>query len=81
MKRCDISQHSYIEQYCQHVDSPFIRAKFVHKVVICDCNLQAVTLHTDVGDLKIELNCEDTPKACEVVLFNGMKFLSIIVKY
>lgn len=28
--------------------------------------LQAVTLHTDVGDIKIELFCERTPKACEV---------------
>ncbi|XP_061859087.1 peptidyl-prolyl cis-trans isomerase-like 3 isoform X2 [Colius striatus] len=25
----------------------------------------AVTLHTDVGDLKIELFCERTPKTCE----------------
>ena len=27
---------------------------------------QAVTLHTDLGDIKIELNCELIPKACEV---------------
>ncbi|TMW42014.1 hypothetical protein DOY81_012905, partial [Sarcophaga bullata] len=26
---------------------------------------QSVTLHTDVGDIKIELFCEDCPKACE----------------
>ncbi|XP_008112049.1 peptidyl-prolyl cis-trans isomerase-like 3 isoform X2 [Anolis carolinensis] len=26
---------------------------------------KAVTLHTDVGDIKIELFCERTPKACE----------------
>ncbi|CAK8673018.1 unnamed protein product [Clavelina lepadiformis] len=25
----------------------------------------SVTLHTDVGDLKIELHCEKAPKACE----------------
>ncbi|XP_010182775.1 PREDICTED: peptidyl-prolyl cis-trans isomerase-like 3, partial [Mesitornis unicolor] len=25
----------------------------------------AVTLHTDVGDIKIELFCERTPKTCE----------------
>ncbi|XP_031560358.1 peptidyl-prolyl cis-trans isomerase-like 3 [Actinia tenebrosa] len=25
----------------------------------------SVTLHTDVGDLKIELYCEETPKTCE----------------
>lgn len=25
----------------------------------------AVTLHTDLGDMKVELFCEDTPKACE----------------
>ena len=28
--------------------------------------LQAVTLHTDLGDLKIELFCDETPKTCEV---------------
>lgn len=27
--------------------------------------LQAVTLHTDVGDMKIELFCEACPKTCE----------------
>ena len=32
-------------------------------------NLQSVTLHTDLGDLKIEIFCEDTPKASEVRLF------------
>ena len=24
-----------------------------------------ITLHTDVGNIKIELLCEDCPKACE----------------
>lgn len=28
--------------------------------------LQAVTLHTDLGDIKIELFCERTPKTAEV---------------
>ena len=32
-------------------------------------NLQSVTLHTDLGDLKIEIFCEDTPKASEVRIF------------
>lgn len=27
--------------------------------------LQSVTFHTDVGDIKIELFCEDCPKTCE----------------
>ena len=27
---------------------------------------QALTLKTDYGDMKIELFCEETPKACEV---------------
>ncbi len=26
----------------------------------------SVTLHTDVGDIKLELFCEKCPKACEV---------------
>ncbi|CAN0133243.1 unnamed protein product [Bubo scandiacus] len=41
----------------------------------------AVTLHTDVGDIKIELFCERTPKACENFLalcasnyYNGCVF-------
>uniref|UniRef100_A0A3Q1FT62 Peptidyl-prolyl cis-trans isomerase n=1 Tax=Acanthochromis polyacanthus TaxID=80966 RepID=A0A3Q1FT62_9TELE len=29
------------------------------------CLLKAVTLHTDLGEIKIELFCERTPKACE----------------
>ncbi|EPQ12621.1 Peptidyl-prolyl cis-trans isomerase-like 3 [Myotis brandtii] len=28
--------------------------------------MHSVTLHTDVGDIKIEIFCERTPKACEV---------------
>ena len=28
--------------------------------------VQSVTLHTDLGDIKIELYCELVPKACEV---------------
>ncbi|KPP72005.1 peptidyl-prolyl cis-trans isomerase-like 3-like [Scleropages formosus] len=31
----------------------------------CVFFLQAVTLHTDLGDLKIELFCERAPKTCE----------------
>lgn len=27
--------------------------------------MQSVTFHTDVGDIKIELFCEDCPKTCE----------------
>ena len=27
---------------------------------------QSVTVHTDVGDIKIELFCEYCPKVCEV---------------
>lgn len=28
--------------------------------------VQAVTLHTDLGDIKIEIFCERAPKTCEV---------------
>ena len=28
-------------------------------------SVQAVTLHTDLGDLKLELFCENCPKTCE----------------
>ena len=30
------------------------------------CSLQSVTFHTDLGDIKIELFCEQVPKPCEV---------------
>ena len=26
----------------------------------------AVTLHTDLGDIKLELHCDQCPQACEV---------------
>ncbi|GAA6094291.1 peptidyl-prolyl cis-trans isomerase-like 3 [Tachysurus ichikawai] len=35
---------------------------FIFKYMIV---FQSVTLHTDLGDLKIELFCERTPKSCE----------------
>lgn len=40
----------------------------LEKNTICSHILlfQSVTLHTDVGDIKIEVFCERTPKACEV---------------
>lgn len=45
-------------------------------------HFQSVTLHTDVGDIKIEVFCEDTPKAAENFLalcasdyFNGCVFI------
>ena len=31
---------------------------------VCVATLQAVTLHTSHGDLKLELFCEEVPKAC-----------------
>lgn len=44
-------------------------------------NLKSVTLHTDVGDIKLELFCEDCPKTCENFLalcasdyYNGSLF-------
>lgn len=38
---------------------------------------QAVTLHTDVGDIKIELFCERTPKACEVSNMTRLELFSV----
>lgn len=44
-------------------------------------SLQSVTLHTDAGDIKIELFCDECPKACENFLalcasdyYNGSLF-------
>ena len=31
--------------------------------------LQSVTVHTDIGDIKIELFCEQCPKSCENFLY------------
>lgn len=35
-------------------------------MTLCSICSQSVTLHTDLGDVKIELFCERTPKSCEV---------------
>lgn len=43
--------------------------------------LQAVTLHTDLGDIKIELFCERTPRACEVNVFLTLTLPSIQAFY
>ncbi|XP_061434787.1 peptidyl-prolyl cis-trans isomerase-like 3 isoform X1 [Petromyzon marinus] len=32
---------------------------------MCTLRCSAVTLHTDLGDLKLELFCEQAPRACE----------------
>lgn len=39
---------------------------FLYSLILFYCILQAVTLHTDLGEIKIELFCERTPKSCEV---------------
>ncbi|KAM8806634.1 peptidyl-prolyl cis-trans isomerase-like 3 [Eudromia elegans] len=51
------------------------------EVTLRSSSAQAVTLHTDVGDIKIELFCERTPKTCENFLalcasnyYNGCVF-------
>lgn len=40
----------------------------VYYIFVCP-HLKAVTLHTDLGDIKIELYCDKVPKACEVAIF------------
>lgn len=54
---------------------------FFFQLIKKKINLQSVTLHTDVGDIKIELFCEDCPKSCENFLalcasqyYNGSLF-------
>ena len=37
---------------------------FKFKALIILLFFQSVTLHTDVGDIKIELFCEQCPKTC-----------------
>lgn len=44
----------------------FVSILILHVHILFFPRPQAVTLHTDVGDIKIELFCERTPKACEV---------------
>lgn len=44
---------------CSQLDS-FLKTKLTSIT-----SLQSVTLHTDVGDIKIELFCDDCPKTCE----------------
>lgn len=45
---------------------PRLRFKFNHVSRLLCIIYQAVTLHTDLGEIKIELFCERTPKTCEV---------------
>lgn len=44
-----------------HRRNSFVSNGAVHVFVF-----QSVTLHTDLGDIKLELFCEDCPKACQV---------------
>lgn len=57
---------------CQH---------FISDLIIFVTLAQAVTLHTDVGDIKIELFCERTPKTCEVSQITGMRLSSVEAKH
>lgn len=59
----------------QSVKNAFVTNEYLfsHACVLNDCSLmlsffflQAVTLHTDLGEIKIELFCERSPKSCEV---------------
>ncbi|XP_065565613.1 peptidyl-prolyl cis-trans isomerase-like 3 [Artemia franciscana] len=38
---------------------------FGNRVYMYEKTIKAVTLHTDLGDIKIELFCEDCPRTCE----------------
>lgn len=43
---------------------------------------KSVTLHTDVGDIKIEVFCEECPKTAEVSLKNSrFNFSNIVITY
>jgi hypothetical protein len=60
-------------QLCTHLPNNHIsREVYTHldlKFIInnyCIFHFQSITIHTDVGDIKIELFCEYCPKACEV---------------
>ena len=39
------------------------------KIIICDLSLMSVTLHTTLGDIKIEVFCDLVPKIAEVSSF------------
>lgn len=59
-----------------------VRSKmFVINYNLIEVLFQSVTLHTDLGNIKIELFCESCPKACENFLalcasnyYNGVLF-------
>jgi hypothetical protein len=61
---------------CKHVLPS--RSESLYHILIC---MQAVTLHTSHGDLKLELYCEEAPRTCENFLalcasdyYNGTVF-------
>ena len=41
---------------------------------------QAVTLHTDLGDIKLELFCEQVPRACEVHFLKDLNMSRFVRK-
>ena len=43
----------------------------IMSITLYAVNFQSVTLHTDVGDLKMELFCDRCPKTCEVRLIRN----------
>lgn len=67
--------------FCWHI-SQFHRQFATQANYVVHVAFQSVTLHTDVGDIKIEVYCEDTPKAAENFLalcasdyYNGCVFI------
>lgn len=67
--------------FCWHI-SQFHRQFATQANYAVHVAFQSVTLHTDVGDIKIEVYCEDTPKAAENFLalcasdyYNGCVFI------
>jgi hypothetical protein len=74
-------------QLCTHLPDNHISREvstdFYLKFIInnyCILYFQSVTIHTDVGDIKIELFCEYCPKACEVRYLSLQNMRIIILK-
>lgn len=56
------------QKHQQHGTHNYLFSFIFRGIFILLCwfdHFQSVTLHTDVGDIKIELFCEDCPKTCE----------------
>ncbi|KHJ83820.1 peptidyl-prolyl cis-trans isomerase, cyclophilin-type, partial [Oesophagostomum dentatum] len=64
-RSCAIALQTAISCSNRTSDFPRLSNTIFHFIVKSGSDVMAVTLHTTVGDIKIELFCQECPKTCE----------------